>query len=77
MNSEPILKEMNHNLEILIKLLAYQIVEKRTLSEGAPLLRRLGLNAAEIAAIYESTPQSISVRIAEAKKKKRSKPKRE
>ena len=77
MNNERILKEMNRNLEIVIKLLAYQIVEKMTLTQGAPLLRRLGLYAPEIAAVYESTPQSINVRIAEAKRKKKGKPKKE
>jgi hypothetical protein len=65
------LEEINRKLGILLRLLAYQTVESMTLSEGAPLLRRLGLNSGEIAEIYESTPNAVSVRLAEAKKKKK------
>jgi hypothetical protein len=65
------LEEINRKLGVLLRLLAYQTVENMTLSEGAPLLRRLGLNSGEIAEIYESTPNTVSVRLAEAKKKKK------
>jgi DNA-directed RNA polymerase specialized sigma24 family protein len=44
-----------------------------TLSEGAPLLRRLGFNSSEIAEIYDSTSNTVNVRLAEAKKKKKDK----
>jgi hypothetical protein len=63
-------EEINRKLDRLISLLAYQTVEKKTLSEGAPLLRRLGFTASEIAAIYDSTSNAVNVRLAEAKKKK-------
>jgi hypothetical protein len=70
MSKDASLEELNRKLNTLISLLAYQTVEKKTLSEGAPLLRRLGLTASEIAAIYASTPNTVNVRLAEAKKKK-------
>jgi len=65
------LEEIDRKLNILLKLLAYQTVEKKTLSEGAPLLRRLGFNPTEIAEIFESTANAVNVRLAEAKKKKK------
>jgi len=65
------IEEIDRKLGILLRLIAYQTVEKMTLSEGAPLLRRLGLNSGEIAEIYESTPNAVNVRLAEAKKKKK------
>ena len=71
MSDETILKEINHKLDTLTRLIAYQIVQKMTLSEGAPLLRRLGFTASEIAAIFDSTANAVSVRLAEAKKKKK------
>ena len=70
MSNEDNLQEINHRLDTLIRLVAYQTVEKMTLSEGAPLLRRLGFTSSEIAAIYGSTANTVSVRLAEAKKKK-------
>lgn len=65
------LEEINRKLDILLRLIAYQTVEKMTLSEGAPLLRRLGFNSGEIAEIYESTSNAVNVRLAEAKKRKK------
>lgn len=67
------LDEVNRKLDILLKLMAYQTVQKMTLSEGAPLLRRLGFNSSEIAEIYDSTSNAVNVRLAEAKKKKKDK----
>ena len=63
------LGEIDRKLDVLIKLLAYQTVGKMTLTEGAPLLRRLGFTPTEIAAIYGSNSKVVSVRLAEAKKK--------
>ena len=77
MSSDADTAEINRKLDMLIRLIAYQTVEKKTLSEGAPLLRRLGLTAAEIAAIYDSTANAVNVRLAEARKKKKGKSKGE
>lgn len=64
-----VLQEVDRKMMILINLMAYEIVEGKTLAEGAPLLRRLGLKYNEIAAIYGSSAKVVSVRLAEAKRK--------
>lgn len=69
MNNDNTLNDINRKLDVLMKLLAYQTVGKMTLTEGAPLLRRLGFTPSEIAAIYGSNQKVVSVRLAEAKKK--------
>ncbi|MHB8779602.1 MAG: hypothetical protein ACYC6R_17865 [Anaerolineales bacterium] len=69
MDNDNNLVDVNRKLDVLLKLLAYQTVGKMTLTEGAPLLRRLGFTPSEIAAIYGSTTNVVSVRLAEAKKK--------
>ena len=73
MSEKLMLEDINRKLDILIKLISYQTVEKKTLSEGAPLLRRLGLIASEIASVYDSTSNTVNVRLAEARKKKKAK----
>jgi hypothetical protein len=75
MSDETILEEINRKLDTLNMLVAYQTVQKMTISEGAPVLRRLGFTASEIAAIYDSTANAVNVRLAEAKKKKQAKSK--
>ena len=65
------LEEISHKLDVLINLLAYQTVEKMTITQGAPLLRRLGFTASEIAAIYGTNRNVVNVRLAEAKKKEK------
>ena len=61
--------DVNRKLDILLKLLAYQTVGNMTLTEGAPLLKRLGFTQSEIAAVYGTNANVISVRLAEAKRK--------
>jgi|WetSurMetagenome_2_1015567.scaffolds.fasta_scaffold1128421_1 hypothetical protein len=73
MSKESNYEELNRKIDTLLRLLAYQTVEKKTLSEGAPLLRRLGFTSSEIAAIYDSTSNAVNVRLAEAKRKKKTK----
>jgi hypothetical protein len=60
---------LDRKLTIIINLLAYQIVQGKTIAEGAPLLKRMGLSQSEIAGVFDSTANAISVRLAEAKKK--------
>ena len=69
MDNDNSLADVNRKLDVLLRLLAYQTVGKMTLTEGAPLLRRLGFTPSEIAAIYGSNTKVVSVRLAEAKKK--------
>jgi len=64
-------QEIVRKLDILIKLFSYTIVSKMTISEGAPLLKRIGLTAGEIASVYDSTANTVMVRLSEAKKKQK------
>jgi len=71
-----VLSSVDRKLTTMSNLIAYQIVQGMTIAEGAPILKRLGLTATEIAAVFDSTANAISVRLAEAKKKpQRRKPK--
>ncbi len=64
-------------LDILIHLLGHQVaMDHETLETKALTLNSLGLAPAEIARICGTTPGTISVRLAEAKKKGKHKPKR-
>ncbi len=63
------LQSIDRKLSLIINLLAYQIVQDKTVAEGAPLLKRMGLSQSEIAEIFDSTANAVSVRLAEAKKK--------
>jgi hypothetical protein len=69
MVQDPGFSDIRKKLDILCNLIAYQTVAKMTLSEGAPLLKRLGFTNSEIAAIYESTANTVAVRLTEAKKR--------
>lgn len=62
-------REIDRKLTVVINLLAYQLVEGKTLSESVTVLRRLGLKPSEIAAIYGTTAKSVSVRYAESRRK--------
>jgi DNA-binding CsgD family transcriptional regulator len=54
-------------LDLLVKLVAFSLAGKLKLAEGAVLLRRVGLSLRQIADIYDSTPESVSVQIAKAR----------
>ena len=69
MSKEQLLEDISAKITTMSRLLAYQTVSKMTLSEGAPLLKRLGFSNSEIAAIYETSSNTVAVRITEAKKK--------
>jgi transcriptional regulator len=62
--------KVDRKLSILINLLAYQIIQGKTLTDGVPVLRRLGLKQSEIAAVYDTTAGTVSVRLAEAKRRR-------
>jgi len=61
--------DTNALLQKVVSLLAFQIAGKMTVTEGAPLLDRLGLDPAEIARVLDSTPKAVNTRISEAKRK--------
>ncbi|MBE3142339.1 MAG: sigma-70 family RNA polymerase sigma factor [Planctomycetes bacterium] len=64
-----VLASIDRKLGVLIGLAAYTNVKGMTVAQGAPILRRLGLSQAEIAAVFDTTANSVSVRLAEAKRK--------
>jgi len=63
------LTNLEKKFDILIKLIAYQIISGKNLTEGAPILKRIGLKNNEIADIYGTTINTVGVRLAESKKK--------
>jgi hypothetical protein len=75
MASEPneLLASLDRKLSALIHLTAYQIVVGKTVAEAAPILKRLGLTNAEIAQVFDSTPNAVKVRLYEGMKKKQKK----
>jgi hypothetical protein len=68
-NEAAVLASIDRKLGVLIGLSAYTNVKGMTVAQGAPILRRLGLSQAEIAAVFATTANSVSVRLAEAKRK--------
>lgn len=60
---------IDDKLAILLNLNAYLIAKGMTIAQGAPILKRLGLSASEIAAVFDSTAAAVNVRLSEAKKK--------
>jgi predicted transcriptional regulator len=67
--TEQLLKAIHQKLEVLVNLSAYGAVKGQSTAEGAPVLKRLGLTASEIAEVFGSTANAVSVRLAEASKK--------
>lgn len=69
-------QRLEQKLEILIRLVAMELADHReVLGEKAVLLRRAGIGPKEIAAICGTTPKTISVALAQAKKKGKRHPK--
>lgn len=63
--------EVSRKLNMIIKLLAYQLVAEKTVVHGAAILNRMGLTAPEIADIFGTTPSSVRGRLAEARKRRK------
>ena len=78
MPSDKQFEVLKERIDTAIRLLAYQIISNKNVTQGAPILKRLGLSLSDIADIYGSTSNSISVRLAESRRTKakpKSKPK--
>jgi hypothetical protein len=71
MSSEKSIDELSHKLDVIIRLLAYQLVSDKTLTHAAPILKRIGLSANEIAAVFDTTATTVHVRLSESRKGKR------
>ncbi len=66
---EKILLSVDRKLSTLILLEAYRLVGQMTITEGAPILKRLGLESSEIASVFDTTSGTVNTRLSEAKKK--------
>ncbi len=55
---------------VVARLLAIQLAEGKSIAKAAALLHRAGLDNQEIARICGTTAKAISVRLAEAKRRK-------
>lgn len=66
-SSDPLVREMR----ILQRLIALSLIEGKTQVEGIRILARTGLDRNEIAEVCGTTPNAVSVRLAEAKRKKK------
>lgn len=62
---------LHQKLDIIIRLNAYIAVKGMKITEAAPLLNELGISPVEIALILSSTPNTVNVRISEAKAAKK------
>jgi len=56
-------------LRLIARLLSYQIAGSKNVAQGAPVLSRLGMDAAEIAIVFDTTANAVSARLGEAKRK--------
>lgn len=69
--------EMAEKLDLLVRLLAYLVAAEHDNLQGrAVTLSSLGLSPKEIARVCNTTPNTVSVRLVEAKKKRRGRSKK-
>jgi len=63
---------LERKIDVLIRLLGARCVEGKTTTDAIQMLGRLGLDRPEIATICDTTPNTVSVRLSEAKRKSQS-----
>jgi hypothetical protein len=66
--------KVDKQLQLIVKVLAALTVRDKNLSEGAPLLDRLGLDRAVIAEIYATSAASVRGVLSKAKKARKAGP---
>jgi uncharacterized protein YpuA (DUF1002 family) len=71
MTDEQVIAEVREALETITRLLAAQVGADLSVAERAPLLHRLGVDRATIAAVCNTTPDVVSVRVAESRRARR------
>jgi hypothetical protein len=71
MNADDI-ATLERKIDLLIRLLGARCVEGKTTTDAIRMLGRLGLDRPEIATICDTTPNTVSVRLSEARKKSQS-----
>ena len=71
-DKDKVLSEISNKLDTIIRLLGHQVSSQHeTLETKASVLNSIGLTSGEIAKVCGTTPGTISVRLAEAKKKRK------
>ena len=68
MTDERFAAEVREALATITRLLAAQIGSDLRIAERAPLLHRLGVDRRTIAAVCNTTPDVVSVRVAESRR---------
>ncbi len=68
MTDEKVVAEVRETLSTIKRLLAAQVGVDLRVAERAPLLHRLGVDRSTIAAVCNTTPEVVSVRVAEARR---------
>jgi len=68
MNDERVVTEVREALATITRLLAAQVGADLGLAERAPLLHRLGVDRGTIALVCNTTPATVSVRVAESRR---------
>jgi hypothetical protein len=63
--------ELASKIDVLTMVIAALVEPNLPLSERAPLLSRLGLDRSQIARVCNTTPEIVSVRLAESKRRGR------
>jgi len=68
-DQEAAMASIEEKLDLIVRLLAANVGPSLSVAERAPILRRLGLDLNTIAMVCNTTANSVSVRLAEAKRK--------
>ena len=68
MTDERVFAELRDDLATIKRLLAAQVGSDLKVAERAPLLHRLGVDRATIAVVCNTTPEVVSVRVAESRR---------
>ena len=66
--TDEIYSGLSQKIDILIHLIAFQITDGMTIKDAAPLLNRLGMESSAIAIVLDSTTNTVTTRISEAKR---------
>lgn len=69
-------EDLSESIRVVARLLAVSLVEGKTQADAIRLLGRTGMDRNEIARVCATTPDIVSVRLAEAKRQKKARVKR-
>ena len=66
------IEELERKIDVLIRLVAIRCVDGKGKNDAIRLLGRVGVSREEIARVCDTTPNTVSIRLSEAKKKRKS-----